>query len=250
MIRLLSEPNIDYKENIRFINPRAQPTATNDPYFFDVLLWLRMEGADGGTNFVDSGPLGLTVSRQGTSPPTISTSQFKYGSSSAFFAANQTGLSANDSRLALGTSPFTIEFWGYKISNTAIDDGAFSWGTTASSGSNPPLVRITSSSGPSTIYPFTNGSNSADVFPANQWNHVALVRTGTGTNQAKAYLNGAEIWVGTFNTNVSQTFVNIGWWNIIGTNGWDGWIDSFRVTKNIARYIEPFNPETATFLTI
>lgn len=236
----------NYKREFYLTNPVPQTKVTDDPYRQFVVAHLKMDGTDGGTTFTDFGPLNLTITRMGASPPTTSTAQVKYGTSSGLFSASNSYLSMSDANLALGTENLTVEFWGYKTANTALNDGVFAFGTSNANFSGMNSL-VYSASGASTIHPYSSGNNSGDVFPINQWNHIAITREGTSTNQAKCYLNGVEIWTGTVATNYTQTFLNIGCYSS-ASFCWDGYIDSFRVTKGLARYTASFNPETATFL--
>lgn len=82
----------------------------------------------------------------------------------------------------------------------------------------------------------------SSTLPINgQWNHMAVTRSGTGTNQTALWLNGVRVAIGT----VSQTFVQ-------GTvdlssgylpAGLDGWLADYRLLKGTALY----NPDSTTY---
>jgi hypothetical protein len=90
------------------------------------------------------------------------------------------------------------------------------------------------------------GSSNIAAIPLNTWFHVAYVREGTGTNQAKLYLNGILINQAINNINYIQTFYNIGVYSS-PSFCWGANIDNFRVTK-AARYLTNFNPNTDTYM--
>jgi len=89
------------------------------------------------------------------------------------------------------------------------------------------------------------GSSNIASVPLNSWFHLAYVREGTGTSQAKLYLNGTLINQAINSTNYLQTFYNIGVYS--SSLCWGGNIDNFRVTK-VARYLTNFNPENDTYM--
>lgn len=216
----------------------------SDPLFANVVLFLLMEGQQGGTTFLDSSLMALTVSRIGSPAPTTTTSTFVGGTASGQFGASNSYLSINHANLALGTGAFTIEFWGYKTIVAGVNDGGFGFGI-----NNANFAGVHFAIYDSKIYPFTVNNNSGVNFPINQWNHIALVREATAANKARCYLNGNLIWTGTVNNNYSETFCNVGCYSS-SSYCWDGLIDLFRVTKGVARYSANFNPLTDTFLNL
>lgn len=79
------------------------------------------------------------------------------------------------------------------------------------------------------------------------WNHIALVREGTGSNQFKMYLNGSLVGTGTDATTFgAQTGSSIG---SSGNNSFTGYISNFRITNNQALYTGSFTPATAPLTT-
>jgi hypothetical protein len=80
---------------------------------------------------------------------------------------------------------------------------------------------------------------------ANAWQHIAVVRNGTNFS---GYRDGTGTTVATSSASVhsSGQALNVGG----DTNGFflNGYIDSFRITKGVARYTANFNPETDTYL--
>ena len=209
---------------------------SSDPFINSVVCDLRFEGANNGIVFSDNGPLLLPVSRLGTTGVTTSTTRFKYGSASGLFPDSNGYLSVNHPNLALGTGNFTIEMWLFAATSRN-NNGIISLGT---SDSIFTVILSTSSN-----FLRVAGVNTSTI-PLNTWFHVAYVREGVGTNQAKLYLNGTLIHQANNNSNYLQTFYNIG---IYASSSfcWGGNIDNFRVTK-AARYLTNFNPETDTYM--
>ena len=210
---------------------------SSDPFVNSIVCDLRFEGLNNGIVFSDSGPLLLSVSRVGTTNVVTSTTQSKYGSASGLFPNSNGYLSVNHPNLALGTGNFTIEMWLF-ASISRNGNGIFSLGTSNS------LFTVILSTVSNSLR--VAGSPNLASIPLGTWFHVAYVREGLETNQAKLYLNGALINQAINNTNYLQTFYNIG---VYFSSGfcWGGNIDNFRVTK-AARYLTNFNPETDTYM--
>ena len=99
------------------------------------------------------------------------------------------------------------------------------------------------------------GTEAAGAIVANTWNHFAYVRTGTGGNDYRVFLNGVINSPG--NATYLSTVPNYPNVNEIrisdtvdanfGTNSWLGHIDDVRITKGVARYTANFTPPTAPF---
>ena len=210
---------------------------SSDPFINSVVCDLRFDGNNNGIVFADSGPLLLPVSQIGSTGVVTSTTRFKYGNASALFPDTNGYLSINSPNLALGTGNFTIEMWLF-AATSRINNGILSFGTSNSVFSN---ILYASSN-------LLNAPNASNItaLPLNQWFHLAYVREGTGTNQAKIYSNGVLINTASNATNYSQTFYNIGIY--FGTGYcWGANMDNFRVTK-AARYTANFNPNTDTYM--
>jgi hypothetical protein len=209
---------------------------SNDPFVNSVVCDLRFDGANNGTVFTDSGPLLLPVSRLGTTGVTTSTTQFKYGSASGLFPGANGYLSVNHPNLALGTGNFTIEMWLFATTSRP-NNGIISLGTSD-------IIFTVILSAFSNLLRVLNINTSS--IPLNTWSHVAYVREGIGTNQAKLYLNGVLVNQSSNASNYSQTFYNIGVYSS-SNFCWGANMDNFRVTK-AARYLTSFNPETDTYM--
>lgn len=181
------------------------------------------------------------------SPFTISTATSGYSSSiyggSAYFDNSEDYLTAPASAaLSLGTGNFTLEAWVYNVSGFSTD----------------PIFECRSSSSSATGYAFaattggylnvyTNGAfagQSSTVLTTGTWNHVALVRTGTGANQTTYYINGVAsgtiTLAGNF-TDASSAVTTIGGSTSAGEN-WGGYISDARIIKGTALYTNNFIP--------
>jgi len=95
--------------------------------------------------------------------------------------------------------------------------------------------------------------NSTSTLPLNQWNHVAMVRNGSGTNNVKFYLNGVLDGQGTNTTNTSSS-VTLGVGAVArsgaaGVNPLNGYISNVREVAS-AVYTANFTPPTAPLTAI
>ena len=153
---------------------------------------------------------------------------------------------ASSSDFAFGTGKFTVEAFfnidadtgtwqaimGTRLHNA--DNGGAGWSVGVNSDR-----RLVFYSSAFHIFP-------ADTITYGQWNHVAVVRTSTGTNATKMYLNGKMIGEATFSNDLTNTKIGIG--NLYGDGGLggneplDGKISNVRITKGQGLYTTNFNP--------
>ena len=143
----------------------------------------------------------------------------------------------------LGTSNFTMEAWAYTTANSATQV-LFSQRRVSNGG---PQIRVTSSG--TVQYFYYNGNNaqnSTAIFPVRQWNHVALVRSGTGADQTKVYLNGVEILSFQEAANFNNTAADLTIGNFsLYSEPWYGYIADVRIVKD-AVYTSDFSNSLPT----
>jgi hypothetical protein len=220
-------------------------TINADASWSSVSLLLKGEGANNSTTFTDSAATPKTVTGQGSAK--ISTSQFKWGSSSIALArATSDDLSvAHHTELNLSTSTpdFTLEGWIY-LTNAPTDNQSM-YNKDGTFGSSYPsyLAGIdTSTRKLNCILGSGNGVSSVQVFsgvtviPLTTWVHFAMVRKGT---KLFGYLNGLL----EFNTTITATMVDGGKAVLLGFEAgqpsaqhWNGYMDDMRITKGVCRY--------------
>ena len=167
----------------------------------------------------------------------VATSPVKYGSGSMSFNGSSDYLYLpSNPALAMGTGNFTIECWAYfnQIKLCALID-------IATSGTAARLAFVLYATGYLALD--TNASpvtTPAGTIVAGQWYHLALVRTGTGTNQTTIYVNGVARGTGTVTNDFTFTTARVG--NAFDNQYMNGYIDDMRVTKGVARYYTNFTP--------
>lgn len=165
---------------------------------------------------------------------TSSTTQTKYLTSSMYFDGAGDYIVADG--LALGSIDFTVEFWmrGSDVnpsSNFRIIEqttGAFAVDI-GSAGK----IRAHRSGG--------NFKTAEGVLTQDTWHHVAVVREGTGTNEAKIYIDGTLEATGTLGDDYTDTVFEIGG----NSTYYTGYLSDVRITKGLARYTANFTPPTA-----
>lgn len=203
-----------------------------DPFFNRVALLLHMDGT--GSTFVDSSALLRPVAANGNA--TQSAAQSKWGGKSGLFDGTGDYLTAGN--IPLGTADFVIEGWFYlpSLPSGGTFTTLFAHRPDTSSVGGACLVM----NGSSLLY-FIAGTSGWQVsgtstglsVSANNWMHIALVRSG---NQCRAYLNGT----GGNAVSVSGEIATSGSFSIMagaadGGQAVTGYCDDFRVTVGSAR---------------
>jgi hypothetical protein len=156
-----------------------------------------------------------------------------------------------------GTGNFTVECWLYMpvITNTyssgiiatanynGVDRG---WSLELNASGNPRFFIFTSAGVGAVV-------TSSTLLPANQWAHLAAVRSGTTVT---IYLNGASIASGTIATTDDFSgpiyIATIATSFAVGVRGYSyaGWISNARVVNGTAVYTANFTPPTAPLTAI
>jgi hypothetical protein len=174
----------------------------------------------------------------------IDTTTKKYGTGSMEFDGTGDWLKVpNSVDIQLGTGDFTIEFWVY----LATGDTGSNRGLVAKGGASTGwLVSLNTTQ--KVVFTFTSSTiTSTGAITTNAWNHIAVVREGTGSNQTKIYIGGTNDGTGTVSTNFNQTEVMYIGANRAAGDPMKGFIDDLRITKGVARYTATFTPPTAAF---
>lgn len=229
----------------------------NDPYFSSVVLLLHMNGINGSTAFIDNSSYSLTPSSKVGSVQ-LSNSFYKFGTSALFPSSDNVSVSGSASpsyfyypstaSLALGTGDFTIEFWAYPL-NTSQNSGVFQLSTNSGYFSSSPAGQLDAQFYNGYINfgyngAFNVGLNVAsNAFNANTWYHIAMSRTN---GILYFFINGTIVQSVSDTTNYTGTYLVIG--GMFGSQySFYGYIDDFRITKGVARYISNFTIPATEF---
>jgi len=167
---------------------------------------------------------------------------------SGYFDGNGDYLTVpNNAAFKFGTGDYTIEFWLFY--------NAYGTFTTSirTDGASPQWV-LQSDSGVMDYY--VNGSvilAESSAPSLSSWNHYAVVRNGSGTNNTKMYRNGVQVAQATNNTDIqptSQVVIGSGGDSNIASFGLNGYLSNIRVVKGTAVYTSAFTPPTAPLTAI
>jgi hypothetical protein len=208
--------------------------------------------------FIDSSSNALVATVSGTpsvqafSPfaPTAAYSTSVVGGSGYFDGTGDYLSGSSNTNLDFGTGDFTVEMFVYVIAYPGSSISLFAGGGSGG-GSNI------------NIYVGTNGyvgatfdgvgedaATAAGAIKTNNWQHVALVRSG---NNFTIYIDGASAATGS-TTNASTFYGGSGWFvggNGAGANQYlNGYVSSVRVLKGTALYTTTFTPPTAPLTAI
>jgi hypothetical protein len=174
----------------------------------------------------------------------IDTTTKKFGTGSLEFDGTGDWLLLPDNPdLQLGTGNLTVEFWVYLATGDAGSNRGLVSKGTASTGWSVSLnttQKVVFSYASSTI-------TSSGAITLDAWNHIAVVREGTGSNQTKIYIGGTNDGTGTVSTDFNQTNSMYIGANRAAGDPMKGFIDDLRITKGVARYTANFTPPTRPF---
>jgi Concanavalin A-like lectin/glucanases superfamily len=178
----------------------------------------------------------------------ISTTQYKFGSSSISFNGTTGYLTIPSSTLfGYGSGDFTIEMWYYFTGTTSDTRYFFDQRTSAGGSQLAPAVFLNAG----VINVYLNGVYAivGPTVTTNNWNHLALVRSSGVT---KLYINGSQAGSNYTDANsyVASSMTIGATPAAVNTYNWSGYIDDFRVTNGYARYTSNFTAPTAAFPTV
>jgi hypothetical protein len=222
--------------NFRFSNNARTITVPTTPYTSDantVLLSCQ------SNRFVDNSSNAFAVILNGTptvqafSPfnPTASYSAATVGGSGYFDGTGDYLSVANNALIATGD--FTMEAWCYTTRNNAYQ-GIISSGDS----SNTAGARIVQGNTGNVEFWVNGQANTSTALPINQWNHVAIVRSGSGSNNISCYLNGTRLGQLTQTSSTTNNTVVVGRYYNNGTDQyhWLGYIADARFVVGSAVY--------------
>jgi hypothetical protein len=230
----------------------AGVVSATDPYFNLVTLLLPGNGTNGAQNntFLDSSTNNFTITRNGNTTQGTFTpfSQTGWGN---YFATGSLQAGSN-AALAPGSGNFTIECWVYPVGNTTYM-GIYQNYTDGLSRSTALRISINATDNTSLIVQTQASAiitTATGAMTANAWNHIALVRNGSGSNNLVLYVNGVSKGTATNTTNFSDGYAQVGNTVYNAANYyWNGYISNFRLTTGAALYTGSFTPSTVPLTT-
>ena len=244
--------------------------ADQDPYRGSVSLHLDGNGSPGGQNksFIDSSSNNLLITLNGTvtqgsySPfPMPTTTPYNpaiHGASGWFDGSTGSLVTAASSANALGGGAYTIEAWVNLTSSSGATFGQQIAGTYSGSGSTGWTFQINRTSATVSAVAFSNANGPSNVFyygttssflQANQWYHLAVVRTSTSAGGVTLYINGVAVTTGTDSYNDTTSLpLYVGAQTVAAAALFPGYISNLRITK-AAVYTSAFTPTNKPFST-
>jgi hypothetical protein len=241
------------EEVVQYVQENIWPTQfPEDPFFQDTVLLLHGDGTNGAQNntFLDSSTNNFTITRngnttQGSFSP-FSKPDGRWGaltSDRAFIT-----IPASRNPVAFNTMSFSgSNFFGNGLA-TAVDGWSMGF---AGSGTTVTSIEFRR---------FASGAQAANTFtglsiPFSVWSHVALVRSGSGANNLKIYVNGVQ--QGAAQTAVTYSIAGGNF--ILGSGAYRQnpqfagnaayYISNVRLTKS-AIYTTDFTPSTSPLTAI
>lgn len=184
----------------------------------------------------------------------VSTSVFKYGTGSMYFAGATANYLVYPSPTYIsGTEDFTLECWIYlsnittnstKVIVAGTDSNSLGFRVGQSYNNNVQALSIFKSQ-------VSDNDYALFTFAASTWYHVAVTRQGSTirffVNGVQGTTQGTSVGAYSFPaTATTKIGVGTGTGNVL-SEPFAGYIDDLRITKGYARYTANFTPPTAAF---
>ena len=239
------------------LKPADGATTVGDLHFPKVKLLLPFDGTNGATSTTDSSNTGNTITFNGNAQ--ISTTQSKFGSSSAYFDGTGDYIDLGGSSLSsvCDSGDFALELWFYQDSRSSWVSLITNYGT-----NNGGWAAYINNNSPNQVYWWHyNGSQyvylnysqgTRTTITLDTWHHLAITRSG---NTWRLFLNGIQEDTITDSNNITASNGAVHNGLRLGTinAGLDyplhGYIDDVRITNGDARYTSNFTPPTTAHLT-
>jgi hypothetical protein len=209
-----------------------------DPHSDKTVLLMHMDGVDGETSFTDDSQIPKTMT--GTGVSAIKTSLKRFGTGSAYIS--ESAIQSAESASIDENENFTIEMWMYNLVPWVNYDGR----QPAAIGIGSFILWLHDNIRGTFIHDgdeyLTQGYGVSPP-PANQWSHVAVVRS---SNVLTLFIDGTQREAITYSSAISGPIKIGGVYGPGGTN-YSGYIDEIRITKGLARYTSNFEPPSAAF---
>lgn len=218
----------------------------SDTYWYLTTLALTANTAVTGNTFIADFSLNnqdVTVVADTRASPY---NPYQTGYYSNYFDGTGDYLNAGSSVPAFGTSAYTVEFWVYPISLSSVHV----------------YIRNSSTGGWQVYYDTTSGLGIASVgtagflfaglgaVVANQWNHIAICRNSTASNDTRNFVNGVLKATGTDSTNWTVNNPLVIGANSSGTEAFNGYMSNVRIIKGTALYTAAFTPSTTPLVAV
>ena len=239
------------------LKPADGATTVGDVHFPKVKLLLPFDGTNGATSTTDSSNTGNTITFNGNAQ--ISTTQSKFGSSSAYFDGTGDYIDLGGSSLSsvCDSGDFALELWFYQDSRSSWTSLITNYGTNSGgwaayiNNDSPNQLYWWHHNGSQFLYlNFSQGTRT--TITLDTWHHLAITRSG---NTWRLFLNGIQEDTITDSNNITasngavHSGLRLGTINSALNYPLHGYIDDVRITSGEARYTSNFTPPTTAHLT-
>jgi len=236
-----------------FVVPSSAPTTSTASVATGVTrLLLNCNGSNNSTTFTDSSSDARTITRTNT---VISTTQSKFGGSSAYFSNSGTDALAVTNTFNLSECDWTVEFFFYLINLTgmtnnprlfSIEKSGESWGILLYDSAPARFASWNRFGTGSSIemYDYINPANRQEI-SLTTWHHFAMTKDN---NTYRMFFNGYQIGM-----KAESSYTPLG--NVVLTiggcrlnyqyNKLNAYMDDFRVITGKALYTSNFTPPTS-----
>ena len=239
------------------LKPADGSTTLGDVHFPKVKLLLPFDGSNGATSTTDSSNTSNTITFNGNAQ--ISTTQSKFGSSSAYFdgTGDYIDLGGSSLRSVCDSGDFALELWFYQDSRSSWTSLITNYGT----GNGGWAIYINNNSPNQAYWWHYNGSGwvylnhtqgTRTTIALDTWHHVAVTRNG---NTWRLFLNGVQEDTITDSNDITasngavSSGLRLGTINSALQYPLHGYIDDVRITNGDSRYTSNFTPPTTAHLT-
>ena len=237
-----ANPLLGYLSNLRIstnVRYGSTPSIPSSPLSSDGNTFLLTCQSN---KFIDNSSNGFTLTGAGNAGVSLSNPwnyniDSSYGSGSFNGTTDYITFPGTGSPFAFGTGNFTIEFWAYSTS--------FAGGQLIASINSSWSLRMSTTGYLTWYIAGLNAGVSTIAVNLGTWNHFAVVRSGTGTNEFVMYVNGQVAYTGTRSDNITSTnTLYIGESDTSNSGYFSGYISNFRILKGTALYTGAFTPPT------
>lgn len=208
-------------------------------------ILLHMDGANGGTTFPDSNAFGLSHPWTAHSAVT-DTGTFKFGTASCNVGSTGWIDTPDSADFTLGSGDFTVDFWFNRQGGNGT--ARFCFGQQNSAGTVWSMIGLLTVGN---VFQVSFNNAGAIIIGTTAittagWHHLAVTRSGvTARMFVDGVQEGGNVALGAVNDS-PETF-SVGRSGANASNTWNGFIDEFRLSVGIARWVANFTPPAAPY---